>query len=410
MNSEDDSLLSAYLDGELSLADRLEFESALMADSGLARRARDLGSVRDLVAGLERPVIGRDMGAEITERIGGLKPSSFAWVGGRRLPKMRLRVAGLSAAASVLLALTLAFLSNPLGGNGDRPPIASAPQVPAPTAPTTSPVVVAHVSEAAPAEAVAVRPPVAAVPVSSPVRDTRAVNDDLRLRNQLDSRRVSKVIFVRDRNGSSAEQRVYKLLEETPRIEPTFSRVDVAEGLTIDPAHPEAAKVFVVSVSAGELAQLRKDLQGAFPGALEETTPDAGVVMQLGALDRFVVRSGTRVTPVKPVDPTAAQLAAKPEPEDQPAAVGDSAPAPDSGSERLHSGPFLRLERHKRVLPPNSDPEDFENEVVEEQPRANGDRAVEKNSGASAKNVAAGAGHRRKQPAIVLIWISGAAR
>ncbi len=55
MNLDDESLLSAYLDGELDAEGRSAVEAALLSDAGLSDRLRELSAVRDLIAGLPRP-------------------------------------------------------------------------------------------------------------------------------------------------------------------------------------------------------------------------------------------------------------------------------------------------------------------------------------------------------------------
>jgi len=69
MNLDDESLLSAYLDGELDARRRVEVEAALHADPHLTRRLGDLTATRDLVAGLCRPAAPADLAASILARL-----------------------------------------------------------------------------------------------------------------------------------------------------------------------------------------------------------------------------------------------------------------------------------------------------------------------------------------------------
>ena len=70
MTLKDESLLTAYLDGELEPDERVSIESALLVDPELARRLRQLSEVHELIAGLPRPVLLVDLTEEIESRIG----------------------------------------------------------------------------------------------------------------------------------------------------------------------------------------------------------------------------------------------------------------------------------------------------------------------------------------------------
>ncbi len=52
MNHDDESFLSAFIDGELVPDQQQRLESAIVANPHLAERLRGLAQVRDLVAGL----------------------------------------------------------------------------------------------------------------------------------------------------------------------------------------------------------------------------------------------------------------------------------------------------------------------------------------------------------------------
>ena len=64
MTIDDESFLSAYMDGQLSLDQQQAVESALIADPQLGEELRRLTLVRDLVAGLSR-----DVPVEVSSRV-----------------------------------------------------------------------------------------------------------------------------------------------------------------------------------------------------------------------------------------------------------------------------------------------------------------------------------------------------
>src|SRR4051812_31797905 len=86
----DESLLTAYLDGELDPDQRTSIASALVSDPELAEQLRKLSSVRDLIAGLGRPALTVDLSGAIADRVVAISDR-----GGRRprLSPRRRRIA-----------------------------------------------------------------------------------------------------------------------------------------------------------------------------------------------------------------------------------------------------------------------------------------------------------------------------
>src|SRR5436190_21779690 len=99
MLSDDESLLSAYLDGELGREEHEAVESSLSADPRLAETLRGLVGVRDLLADLSRPIAG-DATPEVMRRLGeshaGFRPRPW------RSVKHPIRWAASVAAAAVV--------------------------------------------------------------------------------------------------------------------------------------------------------------------------------------------------------------------------------------------------------------------------------------------------------------------
>lgn len=113
MNHDDESFLSAFIDGELGPDQQQRLESAIVSNPHLAERLRGLTQVRDLVAGLPH-----DGSIDVTESVmrrirsrgrqHGLFPTLEGW---RRGSRRILPLAGLAAgAASLMVAASLAIL------------------------------------------------------------------------------------------------------------------------------------------------------------------------------------------------------------------------------------------------------------------------------------------------------------
>lgn len=111
MNLEDETLLSAYLDDELDAPRRIEVEAALRSNPRLNQTLRDLSATRDLVAGLRRPAAPADLSAEILSRLAPRQQAGPRRLvsAARRLPGPFLMGAGVSLAAGVVIAVSLAM-------------------------------------------------------------------------------------------------------------------------------------------------------------------------------------------------------------------------------------------------------------------------------------------------------------
>src|SRR4051812_16872467 len=101
MLPDDESLLSAYLDGELGREEHEAVESFLSADPRLAETLRGLVGVRDLLADLSRP-IAIDTAPDVMRRLGQRGAGFRPW----RSVKHPIRW----VAASVAAAAVLGFL------------------------------------------------------------------------------------------------------------------------------------------------------------------------------------------------------------------------------------------------------------------------------------------------------------
>src|SRR5262245_14668542 len=124
MTLDDDSILSAYLDGELGSEQQQAVESAVVADPRLAEELRDLALLRELLAGLPRQAPA-DVTARVMRRVRHRARLARA---GRSLALGPVRAAALAAAiaASVLLMLVIPWRLRhdgrvPAGGHAPDP-------------------------------------------------------------------------------------------------------------------------------------------------------------------------------------------------------------------------------------------------------------------------------------------------
>ena len=274
MNLEEETFLTAYLDGELPPGPREGVESTLASDPRLAEDLRRLTAVRDLVAGLPRPAAPVDVSAAVVARL-GRRPAKV-WA---------VRVAALFASAAALVgAVTVGLLQPPPAP--DR--ALSALPRPRPTPPIAPP----SVDEPAPTPSVGP----AFADLGPDRNEAQRANEAQRVHRLLDSPNLRKVFVVTDSFGGEADRHVGSILEKTPRRESAYGRMTVAEEIAIDPEHPGKATVYVVVLDDRELARLRAQLNRAFPGSVRENDSRPEVVTQLADIGQVAVLPGTPVT------------------------------------------------------------------------------------------------------------------
>ncbi len=295
---DDESFLSAYLDGQLDHLRRQQVESALVADPGLAEELRRLTAVRDLVAGLPRePSV--DLAGAVMERVGAL-PRPRAWLPpyfARRAGTRPALVAGamFASAALVVFAISLA-LSMTLWLHPPDPAVGPAvaqlepsgkstlPAAPGAVAspgalaekqPDSSLTIVSDAIAAATSETVG---PPRSEP-STAAFDSPASRDLEGARQLLESPNLRRVFFARNGLGGKGDQEITGAIERATRF--PFFKLTVPRGIVIDPRHPEEATVYAVVVGPGELEGLRERLNLALDDQVEDAAAIPGIVTQL---------------------------------------------------------------------------------------------------------------------------------
>jgi hypothetical protein len=277
MNVNDETFLTAYLDGELTPQTRDGVASSLAVDAHLREDLRSLTAVRDLVASLSRPS-GLDVSMLVLDQIG--RRSSFA-------DRWSTRAVALGATAAALVALVsvgLVRTSTPRHGLVTQ-------AVVRPPAPRTGP---GGIIEAAPVEVTAELP---ANPWAEPqAREARP--DSERIRRMLENPGLHRVFVVADVIGGDADRQVGEFIDRTPRRHASYGRITVTQAITIDPEHPGRATVYAVLMDDLEVAELRAQLNRTFAG-VKESEPRHELMTQLADVGQVAVLPGTPVALLK---------------------------------------------------------------------------------------------------------------
>lgn len=280
MTLDDNSILSAYLDGELGPEQQQAVESALVADPQLAEEVRAIAVLRDLVSGLPREA-PPDVTARVMRRIRrrallGTARGAVAWA-----PLRASSLAAVAAGVLVAVALLPGLLHVGPRPAGNEVPVAQVGPVE-----NARPVVssdrwphlranLARPGQAAPLQPGAGR----AVATVSADRDGPDSGNLSYVREYLDDPRLRRVFMVSDPGDGSAEQRVARIVEETTRF--NFYRITISQGIVVDPRHPDRATVFALVVGPRELHRLGEQLRTALNDRVEETAAEPAIVTQL---------------------------------------------------------------------------------------------------------------------------------
>jgi hypothetical protein len=340
MNLEDETLLSAYLDGELDEEQRLRVELALRSSPRLAEQTHELAAVRDLVSGLPRPALPFDLSAAVPMP----RASRGRWFPSRPLSRLGF---GLAAAAAILLTMTPGLRPKPQ----PRPLAVTAGPELARGPHTRGALSTTQPKEAEPSAPVEPESALAASrPAESRVETTRSGEDaepapdrdhhPQHIRDYLDSPRLHRVFFVTDVLGGDAGERVNTLIQQTPRTEPVYGRITIGPEIVIDPKHPNRAEVFALMLRDDELPRFKDRLTRAFPDAVEETAPDPVVVTHLSEIGQLAVLSGP-TDPIVVVPEKPATIAMRGASKDQTSSVSKG-PIVLDPTELNSSDPFVR--------------------------------------------------------------------
>ncbi len=303
MNIDDESFLSAYMDGQLAPDQHQLVESALVANPHLADRLRGFTLLRDLVAGLPRDG-SVDVSALVMREIqarSGRRRGLFPTLAGLRRGSRRiLPLAGLAAtAAGLMVAASLAILiqTSPIDRGGQQvaalggretvvpsnppsiPPLTEAPANPgAPSGPSSSSNLEISGALAKGIVEVSTDTPAKSAPVAE--AGEPLPNGDLEhVRRLLDDPSLKRYFVVRNGSRNNTEQQVASIVEHTTRVD--FFKITVSQGIVIDPRRPDEATVFAFLVNPNQIDRFHEQLKSALPGLVELESLDPKIATQL---------------------------------------------------------------------------------------------------------------------------------
>lgn len=287
MSMDDESLLDAYLDGELEPEQRRAVESSLATDPQLAETALGLAHVRELVANLSRPA-STDVAPEVMRRVRQVSLRRRPWTIGRR--GGRWAVVGLAASAMAAIVLVPNFYPRRHGTVDDRLSAGTAyPSSPSGVnspRPDPKPEVVAGASYPDSLPVNVIGPVGSAGVLSTPKAGQTPQTDQERVRKLLDDPRLRRVFLVADHMGQPVEQQVASLVERTTHRD--YFKITVSQGIVVDPRHPGKATVFAVVLDENELGPFRDRLKKSFSDRLQEDDVSPAVAMQLTDIGQVV--------------------------------------------------------------------------------------------------------------------------
>jgi anti-sigma factor RsiW len=301
MNLDDDTLLSAYLDGQLDQEERHMVESALVSNPGLAEKLRSLTTLRDLLGSLNRD-FSIDVTTRVIERMRltrGVKwrtlPRLASWRGAHFSRRPAL-VAGIAAGFLLCVALAAPLLVKYAYRPGHVGALATegSMSLPAPrdgviradsgeapgalrAADSGAMVYVAAQGGGTSSVGLAARGDLPGD--SHRIQESNKTHALEHYRQLLDNPNQRRLFRITDGGDGKALQQVASVVESTTRF--GFYKITISQGIVIDPHHPEEATVFAALANATDLDSLRDRLSRAFDDRVDESSADPAILTQL---------------------------------------------------------------------------------------------------------------------------------
>lgn len=265
MPFDDETLLSAYLDGELDPARRQMVESALRSSPALAGRLRDLARVRDAVRALGPSAMPKDLAPAILQNIRNISNRVARQAEARRAWKRAALI--LSPVVGVAAAVLIAWSMN---GFGTTPEVPGPRVVERPDPPRPDPVEVVRADETPAPEPEAVKPDPptpspALVAQVDPEREKAVLGDQEILREILKQPEARQILIPVDVVDDASQQRVEDVIGLTAHAHPRHARMRLYQGVVIDPRHPDKAVIYAMVLDSTEAGNLKKNLAKSFP-------------------------------------------------------------------------------------------------------------------------------------------------
>ena len=294
MNLEDESFLSAYLDGELDTPRRLMVETDLLAQPELAQRLQEMAAVRSLLGQLSRPTALHDVAARLEPELNALPLTRLRRLSHRpEVRRLRWVAAWTTAAAAAVLVFAL-----PVGNLWqDVTPVVVQTQPPA----AKIIVPIAPPNGAIDAEALANRlPETAANPTELLTHQIEPAPTEPaaeRVHALLTRPDVSRCVVTVDDLTPERLAQFESAILETARYNPTVGALRLDPASRVDPDWPGPAVVLAFEMNGVEFRQLQADLAERLPGtALEPIPVPEPLVARLSTLDLNPLTGGRPIS------------------------------------------------------------------------------------------------------------------
>jgi hypothetical protein len=304
MRCDDDSFLSAYMDGQLNADQQQLVESMLIARPRFADKLRDLMAVRDLVVGMnrnDRVDVANDVMDRIRRRSRPRLPLSKFRPWSARTRKLAASAGMFAAVAGLALVINLSTIDHrpihqagaEIGRAIDNQITDSGADATALSLNSNEAITVALASPSAgsalnvsEADELGKRlSPASLATAFGTDRDLAGLPVDLAVSRELLDRPNQRRFFVvqNGRDGNS-EQQIASIVERTTRFK--FCKITVSQGIVIDPRHPDQATVFAFLVNPNEIDRVVDQLKSVLPDAIEEAPADPAIVTQLADISQ----------------------------------------------------------------------------------------------------------------------------
>jgi hypothetical protein len=299
MRCDDDSFLSAYMDGQLNPDQQQLVESMLVARPHFADKLRDLTAVRDFVVGLDRDArvdVANDVMKRIRSRARPRLPLANFRPWSSRTRKLAASAGMFAAVAGLVLVVNLSSIEHrpihragpEIGGSvdnritdsgSDSATTADSPNNDAATVAVVPPPA-SNAFKLGESGRPGAQHSVASSTSSATERDRAVLQADLTVsRELLDNPNRRRFFLVKNGRDGNAEQHVASIVERTTRF--NFCKITVSQGIVIDPRHPDQATVFAFLVNPNEVDRVLDQLKSVLPNAIEEAPDHPAIVTQL---------------------------------------------------------------------------------------------------------------------------------
>jgi hypothetical protein len=299
MRCDDDSFLSAYMDGQLNSDQQQLVESMLVARPHFADKLRDLTAVRDIVVGLDRDArvdVANDVMKRIRSRARPRLPLANFRPWSSRTRKLAASAGMFAAVAGLVLVVNLSSIEHrpihragpEIGGwvdnritdaGSDSAATADSPNNDAATVAVVWPPA-SNAFKLGESGRPGAQHSVASSTSSATERDRAGLQADLTVsRELLDNPNKRRFFLVKNGRDGHAEQHVASIVERTTRF--NFCKITVSQGIVIDPRHPDQATVFAFLVNPNEVDRVLDQLKSVLPDAIEEAPAHPAIVTQL---------------------------------------------------------------------------------------------------------------------------------